>query len=197
MLLANGLRPKAVLFLDGLNEFQSDPYYSREMSLAFERIQKKYPWRTLSDMGDFLGETATYYTFRKIASRRYNQRYILVPPAEGNQQYLGQVEVAKALCQKYKIRPFFFLQPIPGFRNTFGHHPLLRDQFTISVLENRVAGYKLLPPDISDLSRLLEGYKNQPFVDGVHYSPDVARLIAKIMFERLNPQIGIGQHLSQ
>jgi hypothetical protein len=201
MLLSAGLRPKAVIFLDGLNEFQIDPYYSREMSFAFERIQKKYPWRTLSDIVDFLGETATYYTFRKIPSIRYNQRLELATPAKGNQQYLEQVQVAKALCDKYQILPFFFLQPIPGFRNNFGRHPLLRDQFTISVLENRVAGYELLtqslPSNITDLSGLLEGYENQPFVDGVHYSPDISKRIARIIFERVNPQVGIDQHMLQ
>jgi hypothetical protein len=197
MLLAAGLRPKAVIFLDGLNEFQTDPYYSGAMTLAFERIQQKYPWRALSDIGNFLGETAYYYSFRSVAARRYGNQISLTTPVEGNRQYLEQIEIAKTLCHKYQILPAFFLQPIPGFRNTFGRHALLRDHFTISVLENRIAGYKLLlpslPPDIVDLSGLLEECKHQPFVDGVHYSPDAAKRIARIMFEHMNSQMGIGQ----
>lgn len=192
ILLASGLRPKAVIFLDGLNEFQTDPYYSNEMMLAFERIQQTYPWRTLSYLGDFLRETAYYYSFSWTNARGYKLPR-LSTPEDGNQQYSDQMEVAKTLCSKYGIFPFFFLQPIPGFRNTFLHHPLLRDRFTISVLENRVAGYELLTPrlpsDVVDLSGLLEGYGQQPFVDGIHYSPKVAERIAKIMFEHLAPSM--------
>ena len=39
---------------------------------------------------------------------------------------------------------------------------------------------------ITDLSNMLEDFKNQPFVDSVHYTPEVSEMVSDKMFRKIS-----------
>lgn len=200
-LLKKGLRPQVVIFLDGLNEGGIYPSYTEEMASLFEAIQHslepKIMLATWIKRSPFFSGFSKYLPFQRLVPKK-NSVAPQETPAEyaerTYQNYRFVQKNARGLCQSFQIRPFFFLQPIPGFRNAFRKHPMLRtpnliDDRKLLVME-RLSGL-VSTGEIVDISGLLAGYPRQPFVDDCHYAPEVSQMIAREIFRQIRPALAV------
>jgi hypothetical protein len=76
---------------------------------------------------------------------------------------------------------------MPGFRNNHGIHTFRAkppDPMNIEILA-RMAEEARKDPQRMDLTGLLAAYQKEAFVDPLHYSPEVHKLIAHAIAERV------------
>jgi hypothetical protein len=193
-LLQQGVRPDVVVFFDGMNEGQTSPYYVDEMRSVFERSQDEtanaVPVGEL--FRDMAVETPIYPYLRSLYLRRlYNEQSREVRTVDRmkagttardiHRQYEQNNAATRILCEQYHIDSLFVVQPIPGYRNDYKTHVFLKDPVNpfmtevVTLLDSSTAD----KPDRISLTPLLAGYKKQPFVDRLHYSPEVNRMIAE------------------
>jgi hypothetical protein len=102
-------------------------------------------------------------------------------PRDIHRQYEQNNADIRILCAQYHIDSLFAVQPIPGYRNDYKTHVFLKDPVNpfmtnvVTLLDSST----LDKPDRISLTALLAGYKKQPFVDRLHYSPEVNKMIAE------------------
>lgn len=201
-LLDSGLKPSVVVFIDGDNEPQTSPYYFNEMRVMFDRYQEEFVGKV--DVGRLLADLAVQAPVYPYLRRLYLERLArsgeaprtahplerLRPgttPTDIAGQYEATNEIIRFLCTRHGIQPFFAVQPMPGYRNEFRTHVFLPeplDRFSTDVLALLESSTRQRP-DRLDLTGLLAGFPKQPFVDRLHYSPEVHRLIARAIADQI------------
>ncbi|MEM8994673.1 MAG: hypothetical protein AAGF23_07760 [Acidobacteriota bacterium] len=192
-LLRGGAVPEVAIFLDGLNEGQSAPFYSGEMRQLFAAF---------NDAPSRLAGLGLASTWRRSALHRLAEgvarRLGLGPspspaatsdgasPADVERSYRAARRQIEALAAEYGVRVYFFIQPVPGYRNAFGDHPLMRYGHSpataarMELLEATADGRTRF-----SLAAALDGYGGTAFVDSFHYSPPVNDLLAGAIADRV------------
>ncbi len=200
-LLKESARPDIVIFFDGLNETgRNVPFYTHEMKLLFERWQDAFRQNS-----SFFKIIVPYHFFNFIQSiRKYfhhelnNDQSLKGNESQSNQEIKTIVEKysfiqnnIKSTCRLYKVEPFFFLQPVPGYRNQFLKHPLIRRDPIPENLPVRMKYFSEFSQGgwMIDLSGLLSDYNKLAFVDGLHYAPEVNRMIADAIFSHIESSL--------
>lgn len=198
--LKAGYRPSAALFLDGVNEACETYEYEREMRILFDRAQRGYVW----DLGGPIADAYARFTDGLDIARRGGAH---APTIDGftcrragarpqlRTLHARTLAERAALCGLYGVECVTFVQPFAGLhgrRDGFrqgvrdGYHASLRKLFAHLESNWRDAGALFL-------TDVLDGYDRHPFVDDVHYSADVSRLLAGAMAERV---LGAGRPLA-
>jgi hypothetical protein len=179
-LLREGKRPDIAVFVDGLNEGQREPYYYTEMSLAFEGLNTK-PSVLLRMYAD---TTATSRGLKKILGKK--EAGVLeqaVSPQRTVQIFEHNRRVVRLLAREFDFTSYFFIQPIPAYRNSFGKHPFLPNGWPPGVEEHLTESLTLMDrlvdgKDTFSLTGLFEKYSKLPFVDELHYTSAACDMIA-------------------
>jgi len=179
-LIREGRVPTVAVFIDGLNEGQSEPHYTKEMRFIFDALNGEEH----KLVGAYLSQTSLMRVIRKVMPQSPKRVVKWLDPEEVLSQYQMNKRHIKALGELHGFRPYFFIQPVPGYRNPYLEHklmiprmPLHRVAFlksTMSLLRDTVNHQ-----DSFDLTGLLEHYGKQPFVDKAHYTSKVCDLIAR------------------
>ena len=179
-LIENNHIPAIAIFVDGLNEGQTEPHYTKELSRMFDA----YNYEQYKLFMGVVENSSLMCVVKKMMS------YVIDLPSEEEnlspmdtyKNYLKNKELINDIAEKYNFQTYFFIQPIPGYRNNFLHHMFLQkdrpaewDQ-RMALLEKTVNNENSF-----SLTNLLENYGHQPFVDDVHYTAEVCDLIATNM----------------
>lgn len=202
-LLTIGLRPDLAIFIDGLNEFtlvDEPPPFTRYMStVAREDLQRPVqsairelpivrllsPNATESRFVDFVRSTrpAAAAAARPVAER-------LVARYRANQRIIA------SLADAYGVPTLFVWQPIPVYKYDLSAHPAWLDPPLLGSLHRD--GYAQLREalDAGQMDRrfvwcadIQDGKKEPFYVDQVHYSPAMSRLLASCILDAIGPGI--------
>jgi hypothetical protein len=192
-LLAEGRRPEAVVVLDGYNEGQDRPFFSADMGHLFEERQAPAaapPWlagmplaRLVARARGPRGEPAAG------GAPGDGRHYLALEPGELAVAWSENREVLRGLARGLGFELSIFLQPIAGYRNDHLEHRL-QGRWYVEGFDAIRAKLEALEPladgtDTFSATHLLEGYARQPFVDSLHYTPEVCDLVAEFIAERV------------
>jgi len=189
-LMAEGQHADLVVFLDGYNEGQEVPFFSAEMARHFEernqQAAKEPSWLSGMPLVRLLDRQAAEDAGQQPAGPK---PYMALSPAELNVRWAANRDLIRALGGGLGFEVRIFLQPIAGYRNAHLEHRL-QGRWYVDAFEQIRAKVEALVPladerDTFDATHLLEDYTAQPFVDSLHYTPEVCDLIARYMAERL------------
>jgi hypothetical protein len=111
-------------------------------------------------------------------------------PAEIYDRYVRSKEIISTLARQFDFETYFFIQPVPGYRNGFLKHQFMNESDSEYWNRHTPSRMKLLEETVDDersfsLAHLLEGYPRQPFVDRVHYTAEVCDMVARAISERM------------
>jgi len=204
-LLEQGLKPSVVIFIDGDNEPQTSPYYVNEMRVMFDRYQEEsMGGRPVGNLLAELAISAPIYPYlRRLYLERLNRAgesatksaqplARLRPgttPSDIAAQYEANNEAIRLLAARHNVVPFFVVQPMPGYKNEHATHVFMKEPlipFSTDVLALLDASTSKHPQRLN-LTSLLAGYQKQPFVDRLHYTPEVHQLIANAIADQTAP----------
>lgn len=187
-LLAEGQRPDLVLFLDGYNEGQDRPFFADEMARQFEARQgpvAEPSWLAGMPLARLVSRAAPAPS--EAGSER--RPYWALDPPELAVRWSANRELIRALAQGFGFEARLFLQPIAGYRNEHLEHRL-QGRWYVEGFEAIRAKVEALEPladgvDTFSATHVLEDYTEQPFVDSLHYTPEVCDLLAAFIAERV------------
>ncbi|MEJ2491119.1 MAG: hypothetical protein P8Y84_05810 [Desulfuromonadales bacterium] len=174
--------PSIAIFIDGLNEGQKNPYFSHQMKKLFVAYNYE-PWKRFKY---FIEKTSLFKILNIFiyGNKDFNLTRPLVSEKESVRIYQTNKKMINALAKKHKFKTYFFIQPVPGYKNKFENHKFMPDDINEERIEWETTKMKLLEittedKNSFDFTALLSGYEKQPFVDAVHYTEDVSRKLAK------------------
>lgn len=178
-LVQSGNVPDVVVFIDGLNDLwhipDNPPRYDPNQCLEWPLVDEPplLPFqRAIRDIhrvayadeprGLPVGDNAVY------------EQII--------QRYMTNREIIKALAEQFGIKTVFVWQPIPSYGYDLSYHPFMDERNEYMHL-----GYAYFAEmrgtwsqwdDFLYLADLLEDYDRPAFVDAVHYTSEVTKMIA-------------------
>ncbi|MBI1861014.1 MAG: SGNH/GDSL hydrolase family protein [Deltaproteobacteria bacterium] len=191
-LLHSGYRPKAVVFMDGVNVFSPDgtPMWSDKMQTLWEETQvmpRKNVWPDfipLFRLVNFINSKRREATFK----RRLQDR---IPASTASftfpESYKNTLDQVRALGKQFGFKPLFVLQPNRAVNcepSDASRAVASEYATTIQTFYKNMANYRA--PDYVDLSGLCRGAQHA-FVDDVHYSPQFNERLASRLAESLRP----------
>jgi len=190
-LLGSNHIPLLAIFIDGLNEGQAAPHYSKEMSAMFDA----YNYEHHKLINHFImGNTSLMRVMRKLMSFVTPQTpqtpRKFLDPVKIYEEYLKNKKHITLLSREYNFSPYFFIQPVPGYRNNFHNHKFMSKNRPPNKQQQMNSKMQLLERTVDDqnsfsITGILENYRLQPFVDNVHYTSDVCDLIAAFIARKI------------
>jgi hypothetical protein len=192
-LLAAGHRPDVVVVLDGYNEGQDRPFFSAEMGHLFEQRQApaaEPAWLAGMPLARLVAKLRGSPAGPEDAAAGGDGRhYLALAPGELAVAWAENREVLRGLARGLGFELRVFLQPIAGYKNHHLEHRL-QGRWYVEGFEAIKAKLEALEPladgtDTFSATHLLEGYPRQPFVDSLHYTPEVCDLVAEFIAERV------------
>jgi hypothetical protein len=190
-LLRNGHRPDIAIFIDGWNESPEAPYYTGEMSFLFDAYNYS-PDKLKSIVMEQIPLIRYVQTKVNIAK---SKRQISIKttfrkdPVDIRNEYLQNREIMNMLAAQYRFSAYFFIHPAPGYRNSYAKHKFWKQRSTESVHEMRKK-MELLETTTNhqnafSMTDLLADYRKQPFVDEIHFTPEVCDLLAGFIAQKI------------
>jgi hypothetical protein len=174
------LNPKIVFFIDGFNEFNSVRYGGSPSNdfywTAGVRNRVHHPFSfyidkliEVSKFAEALLVRTGLYSSARIASNKTSIGDI----HESANTYLKDVEVTKALCDSYKIKCFFIIQPQIFYSDINEHNVIVKNssKFFINFKNENIYGFENIIKNCEfciDYSELLMNQSNT-FYDPVHF----------------------------
>ncbi|MBF0175018.1 MAG: SGNH/GDSL hydrolase family protein [Magnetococcales bacterium] len=189
-LLVAGIRPDAVMFLDGLNDF----FHDRDQPFFTDRLRQVMPRDAPSGMPPWLAERSLVRLAGKIHHR------LIAAPASAPEKdpavihavidrYLTNQTLIRASAQAYGIGVLFAWQPVPTWhhrpnqhlvRGVLKEHPLSGPGY-----EAFVQRLQKVPLDDHFVwcAEVQNGRNELLYVDRVHYNDKMSALIAECLAE--------------
>jgi len=190
-LLREGHRPDVAIFIDGLNESPDAPYYANELSFLF-------------DSYNYSPSALRSIVLEQIPLIRYVQTKVNIArlkgpvpgkplredPVEIRNEYLFNRDIINMLATRYQFSAYFFIHPAPGYRNSYANHKFWKQRSTASV-SKMTKKMELLETTTNDqnafsMTDLLTDYRKQPFVDEIHFTPEVCDLLAGFIAQKIS-----------
>ncbi|MDK9713613.1 MAG: hypothetical protein OEL86_05800 [Sulfuritalea sp.] len=199
MLLRNGEIPKAAVFLDGLNDvLQPTASYRREpffTPLMRRRMEISVDLASLALDSNIM---RALHTVGLVPSTSSLTHGYYDPPAGVSiemaanrilENYFENMRFTQLLCEAYHVECFFVWQPSPMFEYHRDEDSLSRKTPTplSKIIYEKISALKVHPPGFIDLSRSLDGFEGQPFVDEFHYSSPFMAVLAKRLLHCVSP----------
>ena len=190
-LIKNNHIPSVAIFIDGLNEGFNEPFYVDELRWLFSAynyiplnlllgyLHRSYSGRIAHKIVEYINPSTVEEINQQVSSM-----------AKNIDKYIISKEIIALLAEKYNFDVYFFIQPVPGYRNNLQKHMFLQDDLTgdhIAFLEQYMQALEKTVDNHNSfsLTNLLQVYKKQPFVDNVHYTSEVCRMIAEAITEKV------------
>jgi len=186
-LIRNRHVPAIAIFIHGLNEWQTEPHYTKEMSSIFEA----YNYKQYKLFRGFIEKSSLMHAVRKLKSYVVGQpEKEYRDPIDIHKSYQKNKEITNILAEEFNFQTYFFIQPIPGYLNNFRNHMFMRANRPANWNQYMTSRIQLLEKTLDNktsfsLTHLLEDYGHQPFVDEVHYTSKVCDLIAKNIAQKI------------
>jgi len=191
--------PIIAVFIDGLNDGQMRPYYSREMTILFDAFNYSNYRLIRITLSRIVNHCSLMRVLKKLKRVVFRQtstddpdiKLELNPDAKSVcAAYLTNRETIHILSAQYGFTPYFFIQPVPGYRNHFSSHmfmPKDRPPGWNQSLKRQMALLEKTADNESSfsLAGILEKHKSQPFVDEYHYTSEVCEKIAVCIGQRI------------
>jgi hypothetical protein len=188
-----GYRPAMAAFLDGINEACDILLYQDQMELIFAKAQEGYKWDPveiakpvvhafdrLSRKLKKLQEIATDEPVNKLICERYGKRQAL---RVLHAQIMAERD---SLCRLYALECLTFVQPFAGVH---GRH---EDMSSLGEEERQqlMAKFAHLEPNWRSAKSIfvtdaLDKLEKHAYIDGIHYSAEGNRLIARAIAAHL------------
>lgn len=189
-LLAEGHRPDLAVFLDGYNEGQDRPFFADEMARQFDARQGPLvepPWLAGMPLVRLFSRPGEGGASAEAGSER--RPYFALDPAELAVRWSANRELIRSLARGFGFEALIFLQPVAGYRNAHLQHRL-QGRWYVEGFDKIRAKIEALEPladgaDTFSATNLLEDYAAEPFVDSLHYTPEVSDLLAEFIAERV------------
>jgi len=125
-LLMQERAPQVAIFIDGLNEDQSAPYYSAEMNHLFDAYNYSSNKLTALAAAEISDHNSLMRIARKLlrlaGPRETEPQGSALEPRDRRRQYLSARGIISALAKSRGFTSYFFIQPVPGYRNPFANH---------------------------------------------------------------------------
>lgn len=200
-LLLGGTAPDLAVFVDGLNDFyfsDGNPLFSDILSQLFRdgHYSPDGFWRPLAVRFPLLKAADAILNYWRIESVFRKGKH--QPGVEDESRwkedeglssrivarYAGNMKMIEAVARERGVATLFVWQPLPTYKYDLSNH-LFYDGFLGSFLKTKY-GYPVVrqwaesvqPENFSWAGDLLEGRKENLFVDLIHYNPKLCDLVA-------------------
>lgn len=197
-LLVSGARPDMAIFIDGLCEFTRSSYgedapdFTKQLTMFMEgRYSSFYELPILTLFGS-----------KTDAHEDSDPRYSDQPdPAfieKVMRRYLANKKIIEEVARGFGVVPVFVWQPVPTYKYDLKHHLFLEHGFGIAAATKNGYSYaagldrkRLFGDDFLWLADMQEDMSKPVYIDVVHYSAEMCRLIAERIHGFLSARPGL------
>ncbi len=188
--------PKAVIFINGLNEFVNNVENDESHLSSF--IKYKISKSSKDDLMDYLKERILRLNiFKLIVEKTKKKEETNKLKKTKNLEkttniYLNNQKLVKSIADSFNIDLFYFLQPVPIFLDSYSTSNVpkyfQRDLNSDPNIINVKKGYEIYIDKKLDFINDLSNFriKDPMYIDGVHYSSEFNLEIAKLIRIKLN-----------
>ena len=197
-LIGKNLIPDLAIFIDGLNDLcnsSGDPLFTQNLKKLIDIIEnKKISFYDLP-LTKFTNLLANKLT--KICSPKGTDRsettIDFVPIEVRVKRYLVNKRVIEVVAREFNVRTLFVLQPISYYKYDLRYH-LFADKNSFEDHLDTRNGYRYMEGYIKKynlgkiflwLADIQKDIKKPLYIDDLHYSPEMCRIIAKIIHDFL------------
>jgi lysophospholipase L1-like esterase len=174
-LLTTGSKPDVVVFLNGLNDF-----------FMMQAARKRVPWYYFRLKENIQNEKDSTLSLFQL----YPGQTTESAANDVIRNYFQNLESVRKLCNAYSITPFFFVQPNPYYKYAARANDVLADTSRNLLIEYAYPAIEKqcdTSTDVIFLGNMLEHETGKPFIDEIHYSPEMNKKIAAEIFKTLQP----------
>jgi uncharacterized protein YndB with AHSA1/START domain len=194
-LVQRGMVPKVAVFMDGINE-QFCPQYSANIAEVFKIVQRD-PAAKLREVvaslpvmrfasSPYRSELAVNAMYINRALHGYSFECGCRQETACQTQFMKTVllnkQLIRAMAKEFGFEVHFILQPVGGYRNRFTTSPEGTKRPDHSWLWREFERHSRNGENDHSFAGILEEYQGEAFVDKVHYTSGVNRLIAERMY---------------
>lgn len=185
----SGIKPDMAIFIDGLNDFHG--LADRPKATSFVKPERS----KLSGLAEniplvkFCIHTHRYFT--ASGSNRAADTETEVPGAEELiSAYLKNKQLIGHISHNENIETLFIIQPVPFYRSAKHNNPFIHSETPSSIsrvyqlLESMFKNNEL-DPDMVWLGDMQDTLNKTLYVDKVHYSPEMNKLIASALCDKI------------
>jgi hypothetical protein len=201
-LLSFGYQPRAVIFLDGINERCGIEVYQKEMHDLFSKAQHPEKWSPLATVksistpilellvrvnkkfkifssADDKAKASSNEKLHKTTCNAYGAKTSLSSVLNAN------LSERSRICSQYNLRCTTFVQPFAGV------HAATNSKIKQEDIDDLNDKFEILKPvwlshNAIFITDVLKEKSKHSFVDGVHYSTDANAAIAKSIVNNLD-----------
>lgn len=119
---------------------------------------------------------------REVTGAGPSRRTFDGDPSGIREEWLRNRRAIESLAERFSFSVYFFLQPVPGYRNSFARHKFMSPDGA-RMGHDLIRKMEALEGTFDEarsvsLTGLLEGFRGLPFVDDFHYTAPVCDSIA-------------------
>ncbi len=184
-LIMSGNAPNVAIFIDGLNDFAhytGQPGFTEDLKKFMDEGDKP-TWKKIVE--EF---PVTKFVLKNRGSKSEKEK---APSAEVIPEVISRYKINKdlieAICEKFCIKPLFIWQPIPVYKydqrynlfskfNYDGFLPYIKEGYEAMAKDYKAGDFG---NDFICLSDIQENLKKPLYVDALHYSAEMNKLIAE------------------
>lgn len=177
-LLQQQKAPDIVIFLDGLNDFLHPSVSLNKKTFFSNRFEQMFLSESTAQPNTIAVRKPTSEENNSI-----NQSQILVG------SFMSVLQLMEQTAAMHSCKVLFVLQPVPFYNYPQKSSDVICSKETIPLFDSCYPQLERLFAEKENylyLGNLLAGYTKMPFVDAVHYSPDMNRTIAQLILDKLN-----------
>ncbi|MGO8881429.1 MAG: hypothetical protein ACLPVO_08200 [Desulfomonilaceae bacterium] len=184
-LIINGNTPNLAIFIDGLNDFAhytGQPGFTKDLKKFMDEGDKPTWKKIVEEL------PVTKFVLKNRGSKSEKEK---APSAEVIPEVISRYKINKdlieAICEKFCIKPLFIWQPIPVYKydqrynlfskfNYDGFLPYIKEGYEAMAKDYKAGDFGY---DFRWLSDMQENLKKPLYVDALHYSAEMNKLIAE------------------
>lgn len=187
-LLFQKLHPDIVIFMDGLNDFKGLNASRQQVPFLNFRYAKTFEDMNTIFSNPRLIDSSNKYTMTVDPDSL--QSYAL----SSTLNYLSVIGSVQQLSKAFGFKPFFFVQPVPYYNYPEKNSDTRCDKAPTPQFD---LIYPLLKKEaqlgkydgLCYIGDLLETKPDNPFIDAIHYTPNMNKRIAVTIFEKIQPAL--------
>jgi hypothetical protein len=185
-LLVSGAKPDMAIFIDGLCEFTKGSYnddapdFTKQLTMFMEG---KYSMLSKLPILSLFGNKTDA---RNGSDPRFSDKPNPAFCERVLRRYLANKRIIEGIAREFNIVPIFVWQPVPTYKYDLRYHPFVEHGFGIATTTKYGYPYaaelkkkKIFGDDILWLADMQEKMSKPVYIDTVHYSAEMCRIIAE------------------